>query len=726
MLPGWLRVRELRAAGGEAWWDGTQLCGYPLAANMPIPLFLPEVWAAGWLPAVDALDLLLWFHVALAAFLAYRAARWLGARPPAAALAAAGFSLSAWMTTRWHLPHILYATAWAPCLLVAFAALRAGRRRRAVIEGALGLGLSLLAFPQVGALLALGFAVLVIMDPATRRCSALPAAGLVLLLGALLAAPQLRLSGAAYAASLRGTPETRAATALQGLPPSALCDALLPDFFGVPADFARPDAPAPTMKDWLPQRLLFSADLQDNVVEDALYPGAAGAAAAGRGAGARRVGRRAPAGAAGGGRRPGRAALAAAGARRAAGRAAGGRQRQAPHRAGGLRAALRGGARAAGRAGRARAPRRGAAAARCSWSSSRRRCSALQRERSAGRRLRRTRSGRRSLRQGGLVLLGVLAVRGAARGGWRAWLPAAVLAADLAQLGLAFNPFPLQQPPFPDTPALAALAARGGRIAVLGTANLLPPTAAAVHGLDSVHGVAALVPRRTAELLACIEGPLFDVRDPRVGRPFIKPQSLTHPLLDLLAVDTVVHADPGLAAATGWPVLFEHPDEGLGALARPTAGPRAFLCGGARLVPDAAARLATLADRGWQPHASVLLERDPGLPLPATGAMLPVDVHSEHPGERAAGAAGALPRHPRCWPSRGPRAGACAWTASRPRRWWPTTRCWAWRCRPGQHRWSGPTTRRACARACCSWASGWRASRWWRGWVGGGRRTAGG
>jgi len=94
-----------------------------------------------------------------------------------------------------------------------------------------------------------------------------------------------------------------------------------------------------------------------------------------------------------------------------------------------------------------------------------------------------------------------------------------------------------------------------------------------------------------------------------------------------------VHADPGLAAATGWPVIFEHPDEGLGALARPTAGPRAFLCGGARQAPDAAVRLQTLADPGWQPHASVLLERDPGLPLPATGEMLPVDVHSEHPGE---------------------------------------------------------------------------------------------
>jgi Bacterial membrane protein YfhO len=175
------------------------------------------------------------------------------------------------------------------------------------------------------------------------------------------------------------------------------------------------------------------------------------------------------------------------------------------------------------------------------------------------------------------------------------------------------------------------LQGRTGRIAVLGGANLLPPTAAAVEGLDSLHGVAALVPQRTAELLACIEGPLFDPRDPRVGRPFLQRDSLTHPLLDLLAVDTVVHADPGLASATGWPVLFEDPAEGLGALARPTAGPRAFVCGGARLVPDKDARLSTLADRGLRPHATVLLERDPGLALPDEGPMRPASL--ERPSE---------------------------------------------------------------------------------------------
>jgi len=116
-----------------------------------------------------------------------------------------------------------------------------------------------------------------------------------------------------------------------------------------------------------------------------------------------------------------------------------------------------------------------------------------------------------------------------------------------------------------------------------------------------------LVPRRSAELLAAIEGPLFDTRDPRVARPLLDPQSLTHPLLDLLAVDTVVHATPGLSEATGLPTLFELPDEGLAALTRPTAGPRAFTTTGVQLVPDPAQRLALLGDRTRDPHATALV-----------------------------------------------------------------------------------------------------------------------
>ncbi|HTE06843.1 MAG TPA: hypothetical protein VK824_11640, partial [Planctomycetota bacterium] len=199
-------------------------------------------------------------------------------------------------------------------------------------------------------------------------------------------------------------------------------------------------------------------------------------------------------------------------------------------------------------------------------------------------------------------------------------------ALDLSALALAFNPFQVQHAAFPATPALEALAGREGRVAVLGGNNLLPPSAAATAGIESVHGVAGLLDRRTAELLACIEGPLHDPADPRILRPFRSAASLTHPLLDLLDVTTVVHADPGLAAATGWPVLFEHPEEGLGALARPHAGPLAFVCGGAQVVTDDAARLARLASRDFPVHGTVLLERDPGLALPAQGSMVAAQI----------------------------------------------------------------------------------------------------
>jgi hypothetical protein len=624
VLPGWIRVHQLQQAGGSPWWDGAQLCGYPLAANMPMPLFLPPVWLAGFLPPVDALDLLLCFHVALAAFLAYRAARWMGPSPPAAALAAAGFSLCAWMSTRWHLPHLLYAAAYGPGVVGAWLLLRAGRWRRALIEGSLFLALAMLAFPQVGVVLAAGLLGLAVLDAATRGPARLLVAVGAAGLATLLAAPQMRLSGEAYASSLRGSPTTRAATAQQGLPPGALLGALLPDFFGRPADFSRPDPPAASMKQWLPQRRLFSEDLQDNVVENALYPGALvlllALAALRRGAPplARRLLLL------GGGVlglallwpllarvAPGVALLAAGNVKRLvvllalvlpfAAALVLQAQLDRRERAGLLLpATLLLLALAAPLLAANLADPQAGAFARSLWP--------------------------QVARQGGLLLLGLAALRVAPSGDWRAWLPAALLALDLGTFGLAFNPFPAQEPPFPITASIAQLQQRPGRIAVLGPMNLLPPTAAATAGLQSVHGVGALVPQRIAELLACIEGQLFDLRDPRVGRPFERPESLAHPLLDLLAVDTVVHADPGLAAATGLPVLFENQAEGLGALARPSAGPRAFVCGGARLVPDKEARLGTLADTAFRPHATVLLEREPGLTLPDAGPMRPAAV----------------------------------------------------------------------------------------------------
>jgi hypothetical protein len=621
-LPGLIRMRQLESAG-TGLWDGGQFGGYPFAGNQAFPSLSPFTWATAGLDPIDAIDWLLWFHIAIAALLAYRAARMLGVGPPAAALAAVGFALSGWMSTKWHNAPNLYTSAWFPGLFAAAEWLRRGRIARGVFEGGLFLGLALISgFPQIAASMLAGFLLYVVLQRACRRPAALAGAGLAVLIGLALAAPLMVLSGGAYDQSLRSGDATRAATSQQGLPPAALVGALMPEFFGRPSDFARPDAPAPTMKDWLPQRRWFSDDLQDNVVENALYPGVLlllllplllGGAVDPR---ARRLAwvalvgvalcmfwpwlmRTVPAARVLGAGNVKRLVVLLGCALPLAG-------------ALGVQALIDGRARVPWRttivlvlvvvllpflAGAIDDPQSDAFVAALTGQAS---------------------------RQATMLLAGLAALALMVRGaGALRFLPALVLAVDLTGIAWAFSPFPEQHESFPQTPALAALSQREGRVAVLGTNNVLPPTAAAVHGIRSVHGVAPMVPRRHAELLALIEGPLHEERDPRILRPFLQRESLSHPLLDLLNVDTVVHADPGLAAATGWPTLFENPAEGLAALARPTAGPRAFLCRGAEVVPDKAERLARLGAPDFPTYGTVLLERDPGLDLPPRGGMVP-------------------------------------------------------------------------------------------------------
>jgi hypothetical protein len=630
VLPGMVRIRQLAQQGAPPWWDGGQLLGYPLLANLPSPIFLPTVWPTFLVGPVTALDLLLALHTAIAAFLAWRAARMLGAGTAAAAVAAVGFPLTAWMTTRWHLPHIHYTTAWWPGALCALEWLRRGRRARGVAEGGLFLGLAMLSgFPQVGMLLALGTLALVVLHPDLRRRATLAGAGLAVLLGLLLSAPQLAVSGSAFAGSLRVTDVARAATARQVLAPGALAGALFPEFFGRPSDFA---PPAPPLQDWLPQRLLLSDAVQDNPVENALYPGLLLLLLApvllrrrrddGRAAPSDRTGRALLALGAGAvlaclawgpllAAAPALAKLGAANTKRLAvlwaaalpfvgalslqalldGRA------RLPVATGAVLLALVVAAPLA-----ARALDDPAAPAFVA---------ALDGQ---------------ALRQGTLLLGCLFGTALAVRSPRFAWLPALLLAVDLATAAWAFNPFPRQHEPFPATASLRALAGRQGRVAVLGTPNVLPGSAAATAGLRCVHGVAPMVPARAAELLGCVEPGLVDPEDPRVVRPFTRRESLTHPVLDLLGVDTVVHADPGLAAATGWEVLFEHEQENLAALARPGAMPRAFLCGGARVVAGREERLRWLADPAAPVRRTVLLEEAPELALPQEGELLPARV----------------------------------------------------------------------------------------------------
>ncbi|MFG0317975.1 MAG: hypothetical protein ACF8XB_11925, partial [Planctomycetota bacterium JB042] len=211
-----------------------------------------------------------------------------------------------------------------------------------------------------------------------------------------------------------------------------------------------------------------------------------------------------------------------------------------------------------------------------------------------------------------------------------AWLPALVLLLDLALLARAFNPFPPERPPYPRTEAIVLLEERPGRFVPFSELpRLVPAPAGAIHGLRCAIGMLPMVPRRTAELLERVEGPLFDRRDPRVAEGITRVESLSHPILDLLGVRTVLIDDPTLVERSGLPVAFARPEEGLGGLDRPGALPRAFLLGGAEVVPDAAERLARLGDRTFDPRAAALLESAPSVALPERGPFA-TPVEAEH------------------------------------------------------------------------------------------------
>ncbi len=617
VLPGLMRVRQLAAQGAGPWWDGAQLLGYPLGANVPFPIFSPPAWVAAALDPVTALDVLLWMHLALAGFGAWRCVRMLGGSTPAGALGAVGFALSAWMATRWRTPQVLFTAAWWPWLVVSAEWLRRGRWRRGVVEGSLCGGLALVAgFPQVGLYMLCAAGLLAVWWGVAKRAAGALSMLAVGVLAIALAAPQLAVSATAYEHSLRSARVTRAETVQRGLPPAALVGAALPRFFGHPPDFAGARAPAPTAEQWLPQRRFLGDTFQNTVMELALYPGALLLLllpVLGRRALDRRA--RALAGVAG-------VALLICLVWPHLARAV---PLLAPLGAGNVKRLLvitagcwpLAGALAfdAVRAGRAPVPLRWFVvllvligltpllAARLDDPSAAAFADDLTGQVAV----------QAALLLGGLALLvGGARARGAdARGGtsW-AWCAVLLLALDLGWGARSLNPLSVQRPPFPSTASLEALRTRTGRVAVLGDRHVLPPTGAALHGVRSLHGAAPMVPARSAELLACIEGPLHDPRDPRILRPFTSPDSFSHPLLDLLEVDTAVFGDRAYDGRIPGELVYENVDEGLALVDLPgDPGPRGFMCRTALVVPDPAERLALLARDDFPVHRLVVLER---------------------------------------------------------------------------------------------------------------------
>jgi hypothetical protein len=677
-LPGMMRARQLEEAEGEAWWDPNQLLGYPLAGNIPWPVEGVQTWLVprtleGLLGTafdpIDLMDVMLAVHLGLALLLAYRAARKLRVEPAFAAVAAIGFAFCAWTATRWHAPQIVFTTIWWPAQYTALSWMRQGFVRRGLVEGAVVTAVMMTSgFPQVGAVLTLLTVALAFLDPALWKLRRLAAVLVMAGLGFGLVAPQLALNKGAYEQSLRSDAGVQAATAERGLPAASLLGAVMPHAFGSPPDFSLPTAPSPNMEDWLPQRLWWSDQIQNSVVENALYPGlllllllvvALGRGVDGR---ARALALMALLTVAGTivapwlvERVPALTKFAAGSVKRSlvivgatlpfagalALQALGSGRRRMPWGMALLLVVVLVSAPvyALGLAD----PEAGRWAAMLTEQSARQVAVLAAAVASLWLLVR----AGRWLPGGASEADPPLDADGFAPGpvvrelaAWRLkdlvavgrltrWLPALVLAVDLVPLAVQFNPFPEQVQAFPPTESLQTLAARPGRVAVFGgNVGRLLPTAAALHGIRSLNGVAPMVPTRTAELLATIEGPLFDMRDPRVGEPFQQFDSLMHPLLDLLAVGTIVHADPELPARTGWETVFAHEHENLAALARPNAGPRAFWSGGARVVADDAERLALLGDRSFDGHLTVLLEEPPlralpdDSPLPAVPATL--------------------------------------------------------------------------------------------------------
>jgi hypothetical protein len=635
VLPGMVRIRQLMAQGGSPWWDGGQLCGYPLEANLPSPIFLPTSWPSLLLDAS---------RPSTGCCGCTRRSRrcWPGARRACWLLAAGrgrggvGFPLTAWMFTRWHLPHIQYTTAWWPGLVVAAERLGRGQLVRGVAEGGLFLGLALLS----------GFRRSRWRWPPASRCSCScarptrvrarcsPRAAVALGVGARAAAARREQRGLHGVAAR--TDAARQATSRQGLRPGALAGVVFPEFFGRPSDFARPDPPAPTLQDWLPQRRFLSRDVQDNPVENALYPGVlvlllAAAALRPRREPAAVIRRRWPRAARGAAcccswpaSRCSRACVAASARAAARPRRAGRRQHEAAARARRRLLALGRGARTAAAARRAAAgaARRGrAAAARVIAAPPA--AAALDDPQAAafaadltGQATRQASSSRRAC------------ARCCSRRGARAGPGPRACCCSQTWPRSRWPSIPSRGSTSPsrDGRRSEALAERPGRVIVFGDQKLLPPTARrpaastacsasrpwcrrASPSCSAASRAAASTPTTRASAIRCTHGrePLAPGARPARGRHRRARRS-------------------ELAQRSGLTPLFEHEGERIAALERPGAG-RAPSCAAARRSCRQGGA-AGVAGRARLPDPRDRAARaGPGLspPLPPSGAMVPVE-----------------------------------------------------------------------------------------------------
>ena len=212
------------------------------------------------------------------------------------------------------------------------------------------------------------------------------------------------------------------------------------------------------------------------------------------------------------------------------------------------------------------------------------------------------------------LALSGLAVYLVARGARHALAAAAlVLIADLFVAHAAFNtrgdPTPLAAP----LPAVAQLQRDGEPARTVGLADdgALTPITPMLLGVEDVRGYDTVVPRRYVEFWSLIEPPQ--------GLPYSKMlglgrvDSLASPLLRLLNVRYVVAGRP-----IDSPQLESIDAPGMYVYRLRDPLPRAFVVGGARSVPDAAAALERLRAPDFDPRREIVLV---GAVVPTTDPM---------------------------------------------------------------------------------------------------------
>ncbi|MGI9023770.1 MAG: hypothetical protein ACR2HV_11190 [Acidimicrobiales bacterium] len=167
---------------------------------------------------------------------------------------------------------------------------------------------------------------------------------------------------------------------------------------------------------------------------------------------------------------------------------------------------------------------------------------------------------------------------------------------------------------YPDVPAAAIVAERGGRVARVGERTSFAPLAAnlgMVYGGGDVDGQAVLLPRDYDRFRRIVDDYGTYARDFNAVPALAAGDLALSPLLDALDVRTIL-ADPGVAVPPTYPVLHEGTPTVYG---RPSPGPAVVVPVARPASPDGA--WAAVADPGWDPSATAAVV---GLDDPVEGA----------------------------------------------------------------------------------------------------------